>query len=328
MKLRRVAVDEAAGHILVHNVVGPDGRKVLAKGRQVDEAALARLRALSLDRVDVAILDGDDVGEDAAAERIGAALVDGAAGIGRTRGIGGRVNLHAERAGVLHVQVERLARLNGCPGVTLATREPFAVAGGVAGPKQLATLKIIPYALPERVVARAARAAAGLLHLAPLRPQRVALLVTAEPAAAERVTRGFEGPTRVRLERLGCTLPVVQSVPAEEAAIQGAAVRLLAEHDALIVAGQTSVMDREDTTPRALTAAGAEVALHGAPVEPGNLLALAYLGPQWILCAPGCARSPGRNIVDLVLPRLIAGERLGPAQIAALGPGGLIGVTD
>ncbi|HBY95303.1 MAG TPA: molybdopterin-binding protein, partial [Chloroflexi bacterium] len=100
--------------------------------------------------------------------------------------------------------------------------------------------------------------------------------------------------------------------------------RLAEQVDLLIVAGQTSIMDEEDITPRALRAAGATLELHGAPVEPGNLLALAYFPRTPVMCAPGCARSPSHNVVDMVLPRLLTGERLGRAEIAELGLGGLL----
>jgi molybdopterin biosynthesis enzyme len=66
------------------------------------------------------------------------------------------------------------------------------------------------------------------------------------------------------------------------------------------------------------------VIVHGAPVEPGNLLALAYFPHTPVLCAPGCARGLGYNVVDMVLPRLLAGDRVERADIAALGPGGLL----
>jgi molybdenum cofactor cytidylyltransferase len=83
-------------------------------------------------------------------------------------------------------------------------------------------------------------------------------------------------------------------------------------------------MDRHDIAPRAVELAGGEVVCFGAPVDPGNLLMLGYVGEVAVLGAPGCARSPKRNIVDLVLPRLLAGERLGRGDIVALGHGGLL----
>jgi molybdenum cofactor cytidylyltransferase len=62
----------------------------------------------------------------------------------------------------------------------------------------------------------------------------------------------------------------------------------------------------------------------GAPVDPGNLLMIAYLGDVPIVGAPGCARSRRENIVDWVLPRLLAGDRLSRADLTSLGHGGLL----
>jgi molybdopterin biosynthesis enzyme len=117
-------------------------------------------------------------------------------------------------------------------------------------------------------------------------------------------------------------------VPQDHAAIQEAAARLAAEVDLLIIAGQTSIMDEDDITLRALRDAGAEVVTYGAPVEPGNLLSLAYFPATPVLCAPGCARGLNYNVVDILLPRLLLGDILTPMDVAALGLGGLLVKTD
>ena len=94
--------------------------------------------------------------------------------------------------------------------------------------------------------------------------------------------------------------------------------------DLLVLAGETAVMDRADIAPRAVERAGGRIVTHGAPVDPGNLLLLAWIDEVPVLGAPGCARSPKRNIVDLVLPRLLAGDRLSRHDIARLGTAGLL----
>jgi molybdenum cofactor cytidylyltransferase len=43
-----------------------------------------------------------------------------------------------------------------------------------------------------------------------------------------------------------------------------------------------------------------------------------------VVGAPGCARSKKINIVDWILPRLLAGDRLTRKDIVALGHGGLL----
>jgi molybdenum cofactor cytidylyltransferase len=102
-------------------------------------------------------------------------------------------------------------------------------------------------------------------------------------------------------------------------------VQRVAEGAELIVlAGETAIMDRYDIAPRAIECAGGEVTCFGAPVDPGNLLMLAYLGDVPILGAPGCARSPKANVIDWVLPRLMSGERLEREDLLVLGHGGLL----
>jgi molybdenum cofactor cytidylyltransferase len=92
----------------------------------------------------------------------------------------------------------------------------------------------------------------------------------------------------------------------------------------IILAGETAIMDRYDIAPRAVERAGGKIETVGAPVDPGNLLMLAYLDGVPVLGAPGCVRSPKTNVVDWVLPRLLAGDRLSHIDIVALGHGGLL----
>jgi len=63
---------------------------------------------------------------------------------------------------------------------------------------------------------------------------------------------------------------------------------------------------------------------YGAPVNPGNLLMLAYLDKVPILGAPGCVRSQKTNVIDWVLPPFLAGDRLSCKDIIQMGHGGLL----
>ena len=92
----------------------------------------------------------------------------------------------------------------------------------------------------------------------------------------------------------------------------------------ILLAGETAIMDAHDILPRAVERAGGHVESVGAPVDPGNLLMLAYLNDVPVVGAPGCARSKKINIVDWILPRLLAGDRLTRRDIIELGHGGLL----
>lgn len=329
MKFEATALDDALGTILGHNVHDDSGRRVLRKGRALGEEELALLAGLGRKDVFAARLEPGDVDENEAARRVSEAVAG--PGLSLRGPTTGRVNLHAQTLGLLRVDAEALDRINDCDGVTLATLPNHSVAR--AG-KMVATTKILPYALPEGTVAKAESVAASpLIRLDPLPASTAGLIVSGtvapgQSAGRERLVAGFESAFRRRLGALGADLKTVRFVPLHgeqgHSGLTAAAAELAPDVDLLILAGETAIQDRHDLAPSAIETAGGSVICYGAPVDPGNLLLLAELGGTPVLGAPGCARSPKRNIVDLVLPRLLAGDRLTRRDITSLGHGGLL----
>jgi molybdenum cofactor cytidylyltransferase len=288
---------------------------------------LELLRSLGRASVYVARPEPDDVDEDSAAEAIARAVAG--SGLRLTRARTGRVNIYAQEIGVLRVDTARLAEINTAPGIALATlRSHSAVRPG----RMVATLKVVPFALEGELLRRlTAAAAAGdpTLGIDRIEPARVGVILSGSAAAEERITESYLGALTPRFDALGAAIERVDYVPLDEEADEARLVdtlRLHFEHapDLILLAGETAIQDRFDIAPRAIERAGGRITCFGAPVDPGNLLLLAFRGSVAILGAPGCARSPKANIVDLVLPRLLAGERLEAADIIALGHGGLL----
>jgi molybdenum cofactor cytidylyltransferase len=327
MRFGPVPIAEAEGKILGHNVTGDGGRR-LRKGRALTAQDIGRLRELGRRLVYVAIPEPGDVDEDAAALRVSRAVV-GDDGIRLAGPSTGRVNLYSTAIGIVRVDVEALQRLNEHEGITLAT---VATGSAVLVGKMVGTTKILPYAVDRSVLDEIEAGASGrppILRVEAIPPRRVGLVLAGSRGAEERVVAGFRGGLEPRIAALGCSLDrsdyVVLEEESGEAALHSAIERQLASGIELVVlAGETAIMDRHDIAPRSVELAGGEVVCFGAPVDPGNLLMLGYVRDVPVVGAPGCARSPKRNIVDLVLPRLLAGERLGRSDIVALGHGGLL----
>ena len=326
MRLERKPVPDALGTILMHNIADGSGSRSMKKGTFLTEERLAQLAEMGRDSVDVAVLDADDVHEDEAAAILARALQSEP--LTPSQPAAGRVNLRTRLDGLLEVDAERLLQLNLIPGITLATRRPQMVVGPHQETDNVGTVKIIPFAVPRRLLDQAVALAEqrpGIVEVRPFQPgRRVAMLIVGEPATHDRLRNEYLPATQTRLERLQADLVAVEAVVQESAAIGQAARRLAETVDLIIVAGQTSVQDEDDTILCGLRSAGAEATLCGAPVEPGNLLALAYLSRTPVLCAPGSAKGLKRNVVDLVLPRLLLGDRLDRRDVAALGLGGLM----
>src|SRR3990172_395844 len=326
MKFGPIPLEQAKGKILGHNVAGPDGRRLLRKGKPLKQADLAALRAIGRTSVYIAEFEADDVDEDTAARRVAQAAMG--SGLRLSGSASGRVNFLALHLGVVRIDADRLARINACQDITFAT----LTSHSAVRPRQIvATVKVIPYAVPDPIV-RAAEAIASedgpLVRVDALEPRPVSLVFSGSLSIRDKLAADF-APLRHRVEALGSHILSTDYIPLEDESGEAALVEVLSRQRAagarlIIVAGETAIMDRRDIVPRAVERAGGWVECLGAPVDPGNLLMLAYLGDTPILGAPGCARSRKVNIVDWVLPRLLAGDHLTRDDIIALGHGGLL----
>ncbi|HLF91131.1 MAG TPA: molybdopterin-binding protein [Anaerolineales bacterium] len=327
MKFGPVPLPLAAGKILGHNIAGPDGRRLLKKGKPLTDDNLRALAAIGRETVYVAELEPDDVAENDAARRVGTAMA------GRNlRSVGpsaGRLNLLATGLGILRVDVEWLAQINDCEGLTVAT----LMTNTPVQPRQIvATIKVIPYALPEATVHHAEMIACEndhpLISVDMLTAHAVSMIFSGSPSLREKLNAGF-APLRSRIEALGSRIAHTAYISLDDEQGETMLAEVLCNHyhagaKLILLAGETAIMDRSDIVPRALERAGGRVEVVGVPVDPGNLFMLGYLHGVPVLGAPGCARSKKTNVIDWVLPRLLAGDRLVRSDFISLGHGGLL----
>ena len=322
MKFGPVAIEESLGGIVAH-AVRRDGL-VLKKGETVDAARRDALRAAGVETIVLARLEPGDVGEDAAAGRIARAIAGDHLRVEKP--FTGRSNLFAERAGLLLFDAAALDRVNEFDErVTVATLPAFRQV--VAG-EMTATVKIIPFAAPGEIVARAEDAAGAVgLRVAPWRALRVGVVSTLLPGLKASVVAKTLRVLEERLAPSGSAIVADLRVEHESGALAGAIRRVAPECDLVIVFGASAITDRRDVIPAALVAAGGEIEQFGMPVDPGNLLLLGRVpgDPDRILLgAPGCARSPKENGFDWVLQRVLANVPVRAADIRRMGAGGLL----
>ncbi|EAQ07256.1 molybdopterin-binding protein [Yoonia vestfoldensis] len=312
MKFGPVPVADALGAILAHAV--PAGATLLRKGKLLEPADIAALQGAGVRQVTVAMLDPGDLDENAAAAKLARALVG--AHVTVSAAATGRVNLFAQVAGILSLDAAAIGRFNALnPMITLAT---LPLHSRVAAGNMIATIKIISYAVPEADVDRAADMAAALAVLPPVY-HRATLIETrlGEP-------QPIKGRTALakRLARFDIALDERCIVSHEINDLAAALDAASGEVIFILTASATS--DIDDVGPAALRAAGGKVSQFGMPVDPGNLLFLGDLRGKPVIGLPGCARSPALNGADWVLERVVCGRMPTPADIAAMGVGGLL----
>jgi molybdenum cofactor cytidylyltransferase len=321
MKFGEIPTAEAQGAVLAHAVRATG--IAFKKGRVLSADDVAALAAAGVAAVTGARLDAGDIAEDVAATRIARAVCGGHLAISAP--FTGRVNLYAEARGIAVVD-RRIEDLNLVDeAITVATVPEW----DLVEPKQMvATIKIIPFAVPEAKLAvceRIARDAGSLIRVAPLKPKTAALIQTALPGTKDSVLDKSRAVMADRMEALGGSLPHETRVPHETAAVATAIRDMMAKGiDLLLMAGASAITDRRDVLPAALERAGGTVDHYGMPVDPGNLLMLGQIDGVPAVGLPGCARSPKFNGVDWVLQRLCADIDMDATHIMRMGIGGLL----
>ncbi len=320
MKFGPVAVLQAEGVVLAHSVIA--GATRLRKGHVLSKADLETLSAAGIASVIAATLEPGDLGEDEAARRIAEALVS--PGITAKPAATGRVNLHAEAPGVFRADRAVVNALNAIdPEITLATLPDLEP---VTAGQMVATVKIIPLAVPSALVDRAIAVVGdgAAIGLHAYRPVRVGLIQTELPSVKASVLEKTRRVTEARLALSASHVTAEQRTAHDAAAVAAAIADLKDGTDMLLLFGASAVTDEDDVLPQAIRLAGGEVKRVGMPVDPGNLMVLGELGGKPVIGAPGCARSPKLNGFDWVLQRLIAGIDVTSADIAGMGVGGLL----
>ena len=310
-----VQLDEAVGTRLGHSV---RAGKRLPKGHVVTGADVDAMREAGLREVVVARFAPDDVEENEAAAAIAAALATPT--VRAADAATGRCNLYAERDGLFVADREQVDALNAVdPGITLAT---LADATPVRAGRMVATVKIIPFAVPQRRLQAALARAAGAADVLAYRSMRVAMISTTLPTLKDSVISRTEGVTRERLKGIGAGLVAHERVPHAVEPLAKAVSDT--DADLTLVFGASAVADVDDVVPAAIRAAGGSVERVGMPVDPGNLLCFGRVAGREIIGAPGCARSPVPNGFDWALQRLAVGLPLTGEWVRSLGVGGLL----
>jgi molybdenum cofactor cytidylyltransferase len=323
MKAQTVGVKESTGRILCCTIFRPGGRKLLAKGHVLSEEDVRLLETEGLGQVWVTELEEGEIGEDDAVTQAAAEMGCGCLEI--RLAAGGRANLFATEDCCVLVDDELLKQINCTASIVIATNMNFTFA--LAG-QRIATVKSAPFAIPQsqlEAVINILRERGPILQARPIRNPSVTILYT-DPVHGDRAKQLFESIMRQRLEHFGIAPSFVLAVQEDENTVGRALQHLLNTKPAVVlVASTTAPAGPDDVVGRAMTQIGCHLERFLAPVEPGNLFLLGYKDEVPIVSAPGCFRSAKPNVVDLVLPPLLARYRVSGWEVACLGHGGLLG---
>ena len=322
MKAQTIEIEQSAGRILSSPIFRPGGKKLLAKGHILRSEDIRILLMEGMQHIWVTQIEEGEVGEDQAVCGVAGEIACGAYEIQLAPG--GRANLIATENCCVLIDDDLLRQVNCTSGVVIATVLNFSFA--MAG-QRIATIKSAPFAIAKSdfdgLIAML-RDRGPILQARPVRAASVAVLYC-DPVNGDRAKILFEPILRQKLERFGirshASLSVLEN---EEHVSRGLQHLLRARPSVVLVASTTAPAGPDDVVGRAMDKIGCPIERFLAPVEPGNLLLMGYRDEIPILAVPGGFRSLKPNVVDLMLPPMLAQYRVSTWEVACLGHGGLL----
>ncbi|MEN6567730.1 MAG: molybdopterin-binding protein [Veillonellales bacterium] len=233
----------------------------------------------------------------------------------------GKVNVKAPGNGLLKVDRERLLQINLLEGLALSTlHNDSPVQTG----ELVASVKIIPLVLPEEIMNEVKAISAGepLIRLVHLAAKQAGLIITGNEVYQGIIEDKFETVIKSKFKALGSQVTQTIFLPDDAELIAENVKKLASNNDIVFITGGMSV-DPDDVTLTGVKKAGAKIAVYGTPVLPGAMFMAAYLGDVTILGIPACGMFSKVTVLDIVLPKVLAGENITRQYIASLGHGGL-----
>jgi hypothetical protein len=324
--LKKIKLNDAVGTKLAHDIteIRPGDFKgpAFRKGHTVCNEDLCHLQKLGKNNLYVIDLEEDEIHENEAA----AILADALAGKGiawKDDPHEGKINLLAAADGLFKVDTTALAAFNMVDEVMCATLHNHTLVK--KGEKAAAT-RAIPLVMKRVSIERAAAIArqnGAVLAVKTLRRATVGLVITGNEVFHGLIEDRFAPVLSQKVTALGSKVDGIAFAPDDEELISQAIINHLERGcDLIMLSGGMSV-DPDDVTRKGIQLAGATEMNYGSAVLPGAMFLVAYIGDVPLLGVPACGLYHRITVLDLVLPRILAGETIGKADLAFLGHGGL-----
>lgn len=331
-KLKEIPVHDAIGMRLAHDLTqiipGQFKGRLFTKGHLITEEDIPKLLDIGKEHIYVMELGKYDWHEDDAAHLMALALADEA--LIRTEPHEGKVAIKAPITGIAKVDKSVVDQINHIGEIALATlRNNDVVQAGAT----VAATRVIPLTVPKSKVAAVEEIAETYkqkfgyapLRVLPIPVKRIGLLTTGSEVYNGRIKDKFGPAVQAKLEALGQVVAEQRFAPDDRHIIVKEIHYLLEQgYDIIMVTGGMSV-DPDDRTPGAIKAAGADIVSYGTPMLPGSMLLMGYIRNTPILGLPGCVMHDPYTSFDVLLPRILLGERIIKEDIVQLGYGGLLG---
>lgn len=323
--MKQIRIEDAVGCILSHDVTkivpGEFKGRLFKKGHVIKEEDIPKLLDIGKEHIYVWEQKEGELHENDAAIRIKDLVLGEGCSISEEIKEG-KIDFFAARQGLLKINKDELLKLNLLGEIIVATMHnntPVKVG------EKIGATRVIPLIIDEKKILEAEKIInEKIISVKEIKPKKAVLITTGNEVYKGRIKDAFLPVMKEKLEYYGSEIVRQVILPDNKEMITENILKAIEEDkvDMIICTGGMSV-DPDDVTPSAIKDCNGEIVTYGAPVLPGAMFLLAYYKNTPILGVPSCAMYSKRTIFDLVLPRVLADEKLSLEDIAMYGNGGM-----
>ena len=323
--LKEIFVYDAVGCVLCHDVTqivrGVVKDAKFRKGHVIREEDIAELLKLGKEKIFIWEDDETKLHENDAAEIL-RAICQGE-NLTASEVKEGKITLCAACDGVFKVDADKVVELNDLGEICVATASDNI---NTKRGKSVAGMRVIPLVIDKAKMERVKEIAGDvpLMRIAPYKNFKVGLVVTGSEIFHGRIEDTFTPVIESKLKKFGLNVDERRISNDSKEMTREKILELVNSGCEMILCTGGMSVDPDDRTPAAISSTGAEVVTYGVPVLPGAMFMLAYLGDVPIMGLPGCVMFCSKTVFDLILPRVLTGERLKRKDFSTLGVGGLL----
>lgn len=322
--MKLIKTEDAVGCILCHDMTqiikGVTKDAIFRKGHIITEEDIPVLLSIGKDNIYIYENNGNMMHENDAAKVLVSLCKSEYMSESDVKE--GKIELIAEKDGLLKVDKNKLFAVNSFGQMMIATRHGNTM---VKKGDKLAGTRIIPLVIEkEKMSEIKSKVGEGtILKLMPFKHKKIALLTTGNEVYYNRIKDTFSETVLQKLDEFDIQITNHVILPDNNELITNTISEELKNGaDIVICTGGMSV-DPDDKTPLAIKNTGAEIISYGSPVLPGAMFMIAYMNNKVIMGLPGCVMYSKRTIFDLILPRVMADDKITSDELSALGEGGL-----
>lgn len=323
--MKQIRIEDSVGCILSHDVTkivpGEFKGRLFKKGHVIREEDIPKLLDIGKEHIYVWEPKKGQLHENDAAIRV-KDLVLGQGCYISEEIKEGKIDFFANTQGIVKINKDLLLKLNLLGEIIVSTiHNNTPVKKG----EKIGATRVIPLIIDEKKILEAEKIIKEkIISVEEIKPKKAVLITTGNEVYKGRIKDAFLPVMKEKLEYYGSEIVKQVILPDNKEMITENILKAIEEDkvDMIICTGGMSV-DPDDVTPSAIKDCNGEIVTYGAPVLPGAMFLLAYYKNIPILGVPSCAMYSKRTIFDLVLPRILADEKLSFEDIARLGNGGM-----